>query len=406
MAKGKHRLTVRAAATITKAGFHADGGGLYLQVAPAGGRSWVYRFQRQGRARWMGLGSVDLVSLQDARQKALDARRLLLEGKDPIDARHSARQAEAGAVRFREAAERYIEAHRAGWRNQKHVAQWSSTLETYAYPAFGDMPVGTVDTGFVLKALEPIWTMKPETASRVRGRIEAVLDWATARGYRQGENPARWRGHLDKLLPSRFKVARVKHHPALPYAEIGAFMPCLRGQGEVAARALELTVLCATRSSETIGATWVEVDLDAATWIVPGQRMKAGRDHKVPLSDRAVEVLRAMAQDHGRDGFIFPGARKGHPLSNMAMLAVLKRMGRADLTVHGFRSTFRDWAAERTAYPREACEMALAHAIGDRVEAAYRRGDLFEKRRRLMADWSTFCDIPVTGGNVVALAGA
>ncbi len=205
MAKGKHRLTVRAAATITKAGFHADGGGLYLQVAPAGGRSWVYRFQRQGRARWMGLGSVDLVSLQDARQKALDARRLILEGKDPIDARHSARQAEAGAVRFREAAERYIEAHRAGWRNQKHVAQWSSTLETYAYPAFGDMPVGTVDTGFVLKALEPIWTMKPETASRVRGRIEAVLDWATARGYRQGENPARWRGHLDKLLPSRFR---------------------------------------------------------------------------------------------------------------------------------------------------------------------------------------------------------
>ncbi len=194
-------------------------------------------------------------------------------------------------------------------------------------------------------------------------------------------------------------------HPALPYAEIGAFVIDKRGQGGVAARALELTILCATRSSETLGATWAEIDLDAATWIVPGQRMKAGRDHKVPLSDRAVEVLRQMAQEHGRDGFVFPGARKGRPLSNMAMLAVLKRMGRADLTVHGFRSTFRDWAAERTAYPREVCEMALAHAIGDRVEAAYRRGDLFEKRRRMMADWATFCDMPVSGGKVIALAG-
>ena len=263
-----------------------------------------------------------------------------------------------------------------------------------------------MDTGLVLKAIEPIWATKAETASRLRGRIESVLDWATARGYRQGENPARWRGHLDKLLPPRSKVARVKHHPALPYPEIGTFMADLRDQGGVAARALELTVLCATRTSETIGATWGEVDLETATWTIPDQRMKAGRDHKVPLSDRAVEVLRQMAQEHGRDGFIFPGARKGRPLSNMAMLAVLKRMGRTNLTVHGFRSTFRDWAAERTAYAREVCEMALAHAIGDRVEAAYRRGDLFEKRRRLMADWSTFCDMPVTGGKVVALAGA
>ncbi len=216
MARGKHRLTARAVATITKAGFHADGGGLYLQVAPGGGRSWVYRFQRQGRARWMGLGSVDLVSLQEARQKALDARRLILEGKDPIDARHAARQTEAGAVRFRDAAQRYIEAHKPGWRNEKHAAQWTSTLETYVYPVLGSLPVQGVDVALVMKVLEPIWTTKTETASRVRGRIESILDWASARGYRLGENPARWRGHLENLLPRRSRVQKVKHHPALP----------------------------------------------------------------------------------------------------------------------------------------------------------------------------------------------
>ena len=248
MARTTNRLTARGAAAITKPGFHADGGGLYLQVAPGGGRSWVFRFQRQGRARWMGLGPVDLVSLQEARQKALDARKLVHEGKDPIDTRRAARQADVGAVRFKEAAERYIEAHKAGWRNEKHAAQWTATLKTYAYPVFGDYGVGAVDTGLVLKAIEPIWATKAETASRLRGRIESVLDWATARGYRQGENPARWRGHLDKLLPPRSKVARVRHHPALPYAETGAFMANLGGQGGVAARALELTVLCATRS--------------------------------------------------------------------------------------------------------------------------------------------------------------
>jgi integrase len=405
MARGKNRLTTRAVAAITKAGFHADGGGLYLQVAPGGGRSWVYRFQRQGRARWMGLGSVDLVSLQEARQKALEARRLILEGKDPIDARHAARQAEAGAVRFREAAERYIETHKVGWRNDKHAAQWTSTLETYAFPVFGDIAVGAVDTGLVLKALEPIWTEKPETASRVRGRIESVLDWGAARGYRQGDNPARWRGHLKELLPTIKKLKRVRHHPTLAFERIAAFMVDLRRQGGVAARTLELAILTGARTGEVVGATWNEFDLDAATWIVPADRMKGDREHRVPLSDPTIEILEAMAEEHGRDGFVFPGARNGRPLSNMAMLAVLKRMGRADLTVHGFRSTFRDWAAERTAYPREACEMALAHAIGDKVEAAYRRGDLFEKRRRMMVDWGSYCDMPATGGNVVALAG-
>ena len=265
------------------------------------------------------------------------------------------------------------------------------------------MPVGAVDTGLVLKALEPIWTMKPETASRVRGRIEAVLDWATARGYRQGDNPARWRGHLQSLLPKIEKLKRVRHHPSLPYPEIGAFFPNLRGQGGVAARALEFAILTGARTGEVIGATWDEISLEVGCWVVPAERMKGDREHRVPLSDPAVDILEAVGQQYGCEDFVFPGARKGQPLSNMAMLAVLKRMGRGDLTVHGFRSTFRDWAAERTAYPREVCEMALAHAIGDRVEAAYRRGDLFEKRRRLMTEWSVFCNMPVVGGKIVAL---
>ena len=243
MAKGSSRLTVRAVATITKPGFHADGGGLYLQVAKGGGRSWVFRFQRQGRARWMGLGSVDLVSLKEARLKTLEARRVLLEGRDPIDSRHAVKQTQQNAVTFREAAERYIEAHKAGWRSQKHAAQWSSTLETYVFPVFGDLPAGEINTELVMQSLDPIWSTKVETASRIRGRIESILDWAKARGYRQGDNPARWRGHLDTHLPPRSKVARVKHHPALPYSEIGTFMDGLREQGGVAARALELTIL-------------------------------------------------------------------------------------------------------------------------------------------------------------------
>jgi integrase len=401
MARVQNRLTARTVATIKKTGFHADGGGLYLQVAPAGGRSWVYRFYRRGRARWMGLGSTDLISLQNARQKALEARKLLQEGKDPIDTRNAAKQAEAGAIPFREAAERYIESHKAGWRNKKHAAQWGSTLETYVYPVFGDIAVGEIETGFVLKALEPIWTVKPETASRVRGRIESVLDWAAARGYREGDNPARWRGHLQSLLPKVEKLKRVRHHAALPYSEAAEFVIKLRQQGGVAARALEFTILTGARTGEVIGAVWDEIDLSASVWIIPAERMKGEREHRVPLSGTAKSVLEAIALEHGNEGFVFPGGRKGRPLSNMAMLAVLKRMERADLTVHGFRSMFRDWTAERTAYPREVCEMALAHAVGDRVEAAYRRGDLFEKRRRMMADWGRFCDTPLRNGEVL-----
>ncbi|MCP4328012.1 MAG: integrase arm-type DNA-binding domain-containing protein [Alphaproteobacteria bacterium] len=404
MARVKNKLTARSIAALKKPGFQSDGGGLYLQIAPAGGRSWVFRFQRRGRARWMGLGSLDLVSLQEARQKALDARRLLLEGKDPIDSRRADRQAEEGFVKFRDAASRYVEAHRAGWQNEKHAAQWSSTLETYVFPVFGDVTVESIDTGLVLKVLEPVWTVKPETASRVRGRIEAVLDWAAARGYRQGENPARWRGHLKNLLPRVEKLKRVRHHPTLPYDEVADFIAELRQQGGVGARALEFTILTAARTGEVIGSNWDEVDLVNAIWSVPAECMKGNREHRIPISEAALKILEGMAQDQEKAEFIFRGARKGRPLSNMAMLSVLKRMGRSDLTVHGFRSTFRDWAAECTAYPREVCEMALAHVVGDKVEAAYRRGDLFEKRRRLMKEWAEFCEMPSTDGQIVALS--
>lgn len=404
MVRQTNKLTARRVASIAKTGFHADGGGLYLQVTKNGGRSWVFRFQKNGRSRWMGLGSTQIISLHEARERALEARKLLLEGKDPIDTRRATRLAEEGAVTFKEAAERYIDSHKAGWKNKKHAAQWNSTLETYVYGVFGDMSVSAVDTGMTLKALEPIWTTKPETASRVRGRIEAILDWATARGYRTGDNPARWRGHLQSLLPKTERLKKVRHHPSLPYDELADFMVELRRQGGVAARALEFTILSGARTGEIIGATWDEVDLSATVWTVPAERMKGGREHRVPLSNRTLEILQAMAEEHDAEGYVFPGARKGRPLSNMAMLAALKRMGRSDLTVHGFRSTFRDWTAERTAYPRDVCEMALAHAIGDKVEAAYRRGDLFEKRRRLMTEWAGFCCETKAEGEVIGLS--
>jgi integrase len=294
---------------------------------------------------------------------------------------------------FRECAERYIAAHRVGWRNAKHAEQWRSTLATYAFPIFGDLPVQAIDLGLVMKAIEPIWASKTETASRLRGRIESILDWAATRGYRQGDNPARWRGHLENLLPKRTKVRKVQHHAALPYGRVGDFIQALQQQRGVAAMALELCILTATRTSETIGARWQEVDLRETVWTIPADRIKAGKEHRIPLSAPAVAILQKLAAARSSD-FVFPGGKPGQPLSNMALLALLKRMGRPDLTVHGFRSAFRDWAAELTNFPREVCEMALAHAIGDKVEAAYRRGDLFAKRRQLMEAWARFCLTP------------
>lgn len=400
-----NRLTAKAVSQKSKPGRYPDGGHLWLQVSKWGTKSWIFRYSRQGRDRHMGLGSITTLTLAEAREKARDCRKLLLDGIDPIDHRNGQRaQATLEAARamtFQECAEAYIEAHRPSWKNPKHAAQWPSTLKMYAYPVFGNLPIADIDTALVMKAIEPIWSEKPETAGRVRGRIESVLDWATARQYRQGENPARWRGHLDKLLPARGKVRRVKHFAALPYKQLPAFMETLRANYSISSRALEFTILTAARTGETIGAVWSEINLDDKVWILPPDRMKAGKEHRIPLSERAVEILEALP----REGeYVFPGGRAKAPLSNMAMLNALRRLDDRKLTVHGFRSTFRDWCAEQTAYAHEVAEMALAHTVGDKVEAAYRRGDLFEKRRRLMEDWAKFGEAP-TVSTVVPIRG-
>ena len=343
----------------------------------------------------MGLGSCATWSLAEARERARECRKLTSEGVDPIEVRREKRQEAAlevaKAVTFRTCAEKYIEAHKAGWRNAIHAAQWPSSLENHVYPAIGDMPVQAIDTGLVMNVLEPIWTTKPETATRVRARIEAVLDWATTRSYRRGENPARWKGHLQNLLPKRSKVKKVQHHPALPFAQMAAFMAGLRAQDTIPARALEFTILTAARSGEALGALWSEIDLDAGIWTVPAERMKAGVEHRVPLSAPALTIL---AQLRGRDEIlVFPGSRSRRPLNDKAMRDVLVRLDRVGLTVHGFRSSFRDWAGECTSYPRDLAEMALAHTVGDATERAYRRSDLFEKRRELMDAWAAWCEI-------------
>ncbi len=354
----------------------------------------------------MGLGSAFDVSLAEARERAYQLRKMVKDGIDPKEEREreamAAKVEQAKLVTFAECAKDYIEAHRAGWSNKKHAQQWTNTLTTYAFPFFGELPVAEVDTALVVRCLEPIWTTKPETASRVRGRVEAVLDYATVRTFRQGENPARWKGHLQNLLPKRSKVRKVKHHKALPYADIHPFMAALAEQEGNAARCLEFTILTAARSGESLGAQWSEVDLEARTWTIPEERMKGGRAHRVPLSPSAVELLQKM-QEIRQNDFIFPGQRAGKPLSNMAMLMVLRRMKRDDLTAHGFRSTLRDWAAETTSYPNELLEMALAHTIRDKAEAAYRRGDLFEKRRQLMEDWADHVSGQYADGEVVPI---
>lgn len=403
-----------------KPGRHGDGGGLYLLVRGEDEKRsafWLFRYVRAGKMREMGLGPAtgrDAVTLSDARDKASALRKQHKNGTDPLDERDAeaarqeaaAQEAAALAVTFRTVAELYIAAHEAGWRNDKHKAQWSATLERYAYSHFGEMAVGDVATGHVMAALEPIWTTKPETASRVRGRVESILDYATARGWRSGENPARWRGHLANLLPSRAKVARVEHHTALPWRQIGAFMALLgqREESSVSALALRFTILTAARSGEVLGARWSEIDMGARIWTVPAERMKAGREHRVPLTAPALVVLQKAAElrtNKKADAFVFPGQRADKGLSVMALAMVLRRLDRGDLTVHGFRSAFRDWASEATSFDGATAESALAHVVRDKVEAAYRRGDLFEKRRRLMEAWATFCSKPAAGATEV-----
>jgi len=354
----------------------------------------------------LGTAGDDDVTPAQARELAARARQVVRDGGDPIEARKAERLQKkfdaAKAMTFRQCAEAYIGAKQTEWGNPKHAKQWPATLSTYVYPIFGDLPVQAVDVGLVLKALEPIWTDKRETASRVRGRIESVLDWATARGYRAGENPARWRGHLESLLAKRSKVQQVEHHAALPYPEVGAFITELRAQEGIAARALEFTILTASRTGEVIRATWSELDLEARLWTIPGERMKAGKEHRVPLSEAAVAILVALREVR-QSNFVFPGQHVGRPLSNTAMLKLLKRMGRPDLTVHGFRAAFTDWAAERTNFPDEVRQMALAHTVSDKVEAAYRRGDLFQKRRQLADAWARYCTAPAVMAEVVAI---
>lgn len=401
-------LTVKNA----KPGRHADGGGLHLLVKETGARSWVYRFMLQGKSRDIGLGTAGPggISLADARA-ARDALRLKVKaGTDPLEERQrEASQAVAAAqaaaiagITFRAVAEAYIGANEASWRNDKHRQQWRNTLASYVYPVMGDLPVADIATAHVLKILEPIWKDKPETASRVRGRIETVLDAAKARGYREGENPARWRGHIAQILPPRTRLKR-GHHKAMPYAAIPAFMVNLRTREAMAALALEFVILTAARTNEVLGATWAEIDLDKAIWTIPASRMKAAREHRIPLSPRAVEVLLTVRPLGTANLF---ATDKGGKLSAMAMAMLLRRM-KLDCTVHGFRSGFRDWAAECTGYAHEVCEMALAHVVGNKAEAAYRRGDLFDKRRRLMADWATYCASDgATGATVTPIRGA
>jgi integrase len=402
------KLTTLSVRQARHRGLYGDGGGLFLQVSERGTKSWVFRFKKDGRLRVMGLGPVHTIGLAEARERARECRRLRLDGIDPIEVRRSRQVAtrleEARAMTFTQCAAAYIVAHRAGWRNAKHAAQWSATLAAYVDPVLGNLAVQSVDIALVLRVLEPIWTTKPETASRVRGRIENVLDWATARGYRAGENPARWRGHLENLLPKRSKVRRVEHHAALPYPEIGPFMVELHQQEGIAARALEFTILTASRTGEVIEARWNEINIAEKLWVVPGARMKAGKEHRVPLSRRAMVIVNEMFAIRSGD-YVFPGAKAGRALSNMAFLMLLRRMSRGDLTTHGFRSSFRDWAAEVTAFPAEVAEMALAHTVSSKVEAAYRRGDLLEKRRQLAEAWAAYVDSTAMSRKVVPIRG-
>jgi integrase len=386
MARKINRLNARAAATISAPGRHADGGGLYLSISANGGRRWVFLYRWRGTTIELGLGSARDVTLAQARELAAENRALLARGTSPKDAR----KPQVSAA-FGECADGLIEAMRPSWRNAKHAAQWEMTLREYAAP-LRHLPVQEITTTEVLSVLKPLWQTRPETASRVRGRIERVLDAAKAQGLRTGENPARWRGHLDQLLPKRQRLTR-GHHAAMPYNEVPAFLCLLRMRTGTAARALEFAILTAARSGEVLGARIEEFDLTQRLWTVPAARMKAGREHRVPLSHRAVEILKAL-REVTDEPFAFPGAKVGMPQSVMALEMVLRRMKVENVTVHGFRSSFRDWAAECTSFPNEVCEAALAHVIENKAEAAYRRGDLFEKRRKLLDAWAAYCAPP------------
>ncbi|MDZ7662535.1 tyrosine-type recombinase/integrase [Thiohalophilus sp.] len=386
-----HKLTPRKIAT-TSHGKYEDGGGLRLVVSKAGAKKWVLRFTINGRRREMGLGSYPDVSLADARLRATECRLQASSGVDPIEVRRIEQET---VPSFTTCAARYIRAHRRGWKNTKHARQWVSTLKTYARPVVGSKPVDAITTEDILAILSPIWTSKTETAKRVQGRIENVLDYAAAHKYRDPLNPARWRGHLNKLLPKPSRVMEVNHHPAMPHAEVPAFMAELSEKQNVSAIALQFLILTATRTNEVLKAMWDEIDLEGAVWTIPAARMKTRREHRVPLSDAVIDILNALPRIEGNP-YVFPGSHHERPLSNMALLQLMRGMGygingaRGDYVPHGFRSSFRDWSGEVSSFPRDVAEMALAHVIENKVEAAYRRGDLFAKRGKMMQEWSNF----------------
>jgi integrase len=394
MARVLNRLSDVAVRAKKRRGYSADGGNLYLRVAPGGSKGWIFRFSMAGRTRDVGLGPYPTVSLVGAREEAERCRRLVASGIDPIQARkeqrETARIKAAKATTFEQCARSFIASHELGWRSDKTGAVWRSSLNAYVFPVMGALPVQAIDTALVLKVLEPVWGEKPATANRLRASIEAVLDWAKARGYRSGENPATWRGHLDHLLPSRSKVRGVQHHPALPYSHVPSFMQQLRARGGIAPRALEFTILTASRIGEALGARWDEMDIQSGLWIIPPQRMKSGKEHRVPMSSRVVAIVQKMAEIRLSE-FVFPGMKQGRPVSTRGPRTLVRDL-HAGITRHGFRSSFRDWAAETTNFPNHVVEMALAHAVGDAVEAAYRRGDLLEKRRKLMEAWAAYCE--------------
>ncbi len=380
--------------------------GLILQVGTTGAASWLLRATVGSKRRDIGLGGYPAVTLAMAREAARAARKSIKNGVDPVVERQAARSkliaAQVALMPFSEAADKYIAAHEAGWKSAKSAAQWNSSLVSYAFPVIGKISVADIETPHILRVLEPIWTTKNETASRVRGRIESILDWATVQKFRKGENPARWRGHLEHLLAARNAVQTVEHHAALDYKAVGAFIADLRQQEGMGARALEFAILLAARSGEVRGASWGEIDLDAGVWTIPASRMKAKKEHRVPLGAVALGLLAALPRMAGTD-LVFPNT-KGTVLSDMTLTAVLKRM-KVPVTAHGFRSSFRDWAGETTAYPREVIEHALAHQLKDAAEAAYARGSLFDKRRRLMDDWARFCSEPMSAASVTPIRG-
>jgi integrase len=425
-----NRLSAVKVQQVRKPGLYTDGGGLHLQVTQgvddAVNKSWLFRFsvrdagKRSGRReRWMGLGSIGTVSLVDARAAALDARKICRSGVDPIEMRNAAKAAAAlaqsRAMTFDQCRDAYIKANKTKWKNEKHQEQWTNTLTTYVTPVFGKLPVATIDTSLVLKVIEPLWATKPETASRVRQRIERVLDWAKVRGFREGDNCARWKGHLDQVLPALSEVRTVRHHPALPYTQIGAFMLALKERAGIAPRALEFAILTGMRTEAVIEARWSEVDVAEKVWTVPPERAKRKNQnwtqHRVALSSAALKVLAKMGSRENGGEFVFPGGRPGQPLSNGAMLELVKEMDWADekgnrITPHGFRSTLRTWGAECTDFPDDLVKASLGQTVGTKVDAAYQRGDMFEKRKRLMADWADFCARAPAGGKVLSMANA